>query len=106
MQISSVPVAGWDAFINKGFGNRCNIDGQFFDEGGICNNGHEHGATYYREPEKKEVSPLHKQTSPTQGTQAGQLCAAVSGNRCSIDSSYFADGDDICQRGHQIGLRY
>ena len=33
-------------------------------------------------------------------------CSVVSGNRCSIDGSFFDDGDDVCQHGHQVGQRY
>lgn len=33
------------------------------------------------------------------------LCEAF-GNRCTIDGSYFGEGDDICQHGHQIGQKY
>ncbi|GEM_PF-3652660 len=32
--------------VAEAFGNRCSLCGSYFDEGNICNNGHELGETY------------------------------------------------------------
>ena len=43
----------------------------------------------------------------SQVEQAGmQKCGVFSGCRCTICGGYFADGDDICANGHEIGCSY
>ena len=34
------------------------------------------------------------------------VCEVFSSCRCTICGAYFADGDDICGNGHQIGCKY
>ena len=95
-------IPGGRSVLNDGFGNRCVICGSCFDEGGICNNGHVQGKTYYYPPEKelKSEKPVavRKQTFVT--------CEVFGGHHCSICSGIFPDGDDICVNGHQIGKQY
>lgn len=33
-------------------------------------------------------------------------CVQEGGSRCSVCHTQFADGDDVCQQGHQIGETY
>ena len=57
-QVSTKPTNGGREILNDGFGNRCVICGGHFDEGGICNGGHEKGETYYVLPRRrKTVTP-------------------------------------------------
>ncbi len=49
-QPSAEPIPNGRKVVNQGFGNRCVICGQYFDECGICNYGHEQGRTYYYPP--------------------------------------------------------
>ena len=46
LQISTVPISGGQRVLNNG-ACRCAICGAPFDEGDICNNGHEWGKIYY-----------------------------------------------------------
>jgi len=103
-QISAVSIPGWEPFRNSGFGNRCVICGSYFDEGGICNNGHQQDRVYYRLPEKK---PEPEETRARQVKEAvKKICQVFSGCRCTICGGFFADGDDICAGGHEIGKKY
>ena len=52
-QASTEPTNGGQEILNDGFGNRCVICGAYFDEGGICNNGHEKGETYRILPKRR-----------------------------------------------------
>ncbi len=54
-QVSTEPINGGQKIVNDGFGNRCVICGGHFDEGSICNHGHEKGATYYVLPNRRKV---------------------------------------------------
>jgi len=56
-QVSTEPIDGGQEILNDGFGNRCVICGAHFDEGGICNNRHEKGATYYILPDEEKPYP-------------------------------------------------
>lgn len=105
-QFSEVPVPNGREVVNDGFGCRCDLCGQYFDEGGFCNNGHEQGRTYYllgetaQEPKPAEFAPKH--TQPAMIT-----CAVFNSCTCNICGGLFSDGDDICGLGgHQIGHQY
>ncbi len=88
---------------NSGFGNRCVLCGCYFDEGGICNNRHEQGRTYYLPPE----NPESKEAVTLQASAETMVtCQVFSGCRCNICGGFFADGDDVCASGHQIGQQY
>lgn len=94
-------IPGGRSVLNDGFGNRCVICGSYFDEAGVCNRGHEKGKTYYYPPEeepKSEKPVVKKQTLVT--------CGVCSSCHCTICGGFFADGDDICANGHQIGKQY
>ncbi len=54
-QPSTEPIPNGREVVNQGFGNRCIICGGYFDEGGICNYGHEQGKKYYYPPDEKKV---------------------------------------------------
>lgn len=103
-QISDVSIPGWKPFRNSGFGNRCVICGGYFDEGGTCNGRHEKGQVYYRQPEKKP-EPEEPKTQQTREV-VKKTCQVFSGCRCTICGGFFADGDDICASGHEIGRKY
>ena len=104
-QISEAPVDGWEKFVNTGFGNRCVICGNFFDEGGICNCRHEQGKTYYRPPARGRPG-LVQISLPKREDPKEIVCNAYSGCKCTVCHAFFGDGDDICANGHQIGQKY
>jgi len=52
-QVSAERISGGWEIKNEGFGNRCVICGSCFDQGGICNHGHQQGETYYYPPNEK-----------------------------------------------------
>ena len=52
------------------------------------------------------IEVVAKSVTATKIPEEKFVVCAASGNRCTIDGSYFADGDDICQHGHQIGQQY
>ncbi len=69
LQVSTEPVSGGRKVLNKGFGNRCVICGGWFDEGGICDHGHEWGKTYCVLSDRtgtkpRKVIPLRRKRSP------------------------------------------
>lgn len=63
-QVSTEPINGGKKILNDNFGNRCVICGAYFDEGGICNGGHEKGETYYMPPKQRKVFPFPSKRSP------------------------------------------
>lgn len=95
-------------FINEGFGNRCCIDGSFFDEGGICSHGHQRGEVYSKQIPKKDSGTVKKETVQHHAEDKNHIiCEALSGVRCNICGGIFDEADDICGLGgHQIGVRY
>jgi len=101
LDVSERPFEGSVSFVNDGFGNRCLIDGAYFDAGGICNFGHERGRVYYQAKEKKPA-PKPRTISKT----VERVCEVFSGCRCTICGGFFADGDDICANGHMICQKY
>ncbi|MBU4204900.1 hypothetical protein KKE19_02770 [Patescibacteria group bacterium] len=101
IRISIEPIPGGKAVVNSGFGNRC-ICGSYFDECGICNYGHEQGKTYYLS--SKKAKP--KMTTATPVATEMVTCEVFDSCKCTICGGYFADGDDICAGGHQIGHQY
>ena len=103
LRVSETPVEGSRKITNGGCGNRCIICGSYFDEGGICNNRHEHGGTYYVLSE--EVGAEELSTPSVEKSQMVE-CQVFSGCKCTICGGFFADGDDICASGHQIGHKY
>jgi len=34
------------------------------------------------------------------------VCGTFNGNRCTIDGSFFGDGDNVCAQGHIVGQQY
>ncbi len=105
---SEMPVKGWAQITNSNFGNRCVICGGFFDEGGICNNGHEQGKIYYIPP-KANTTEKPAFTKPDKNTDPDPtiIVCKANGNRCVICGGMFGDGDDVCGLGqHQIGQAY
>ncbi len=101
LNVTEHPVPGARQIANGGFGNRCVIDGSFFDEGGICNYGHEQGKTYYviEEKEKPQTKKEKKETIMV-------TCQAINGIKCNLCPGIFPDGDDMCINGHEIGSQY
>jgi len=107
-QVSETPVDGWVPFTNRGFGNRCVICGSYFDEGGICNNQHEQGKTYYSPPQKEARTEKVRRAPVWRQEEDNVTCGVFSGCRCTICGSYFEDSalDTVCQNGHEIGQTY
>jgi len=103
-QPSTEPIPNGTKVVNQGFGNRCLICGQYFDECGICNYGHEQGREYYYPP--REESKPKKTAMAQKETTKMVVCQVFSGCRCTICGGFFADGDDICASGHEIGQQY
>jgi hypothetical protein len=110
--ISSTPIPGGTKHMNDGFGNRCTIDGSFFDEDGTCSHGHSHGTAYYRPPaqkkQDKKILVLPLPVNVLKAADTGTVtCQVFSSCRCNICGGYFADGDNICGLGrHEIGQKY
>jgi len=61
LQVSTESVNGGWEILNSNFGNRCVICGGFFDEGGICNGGHQKDQTYYILSDKEDPSDEEEQ---------------------------------------------
>ncbi len=93
MRISEEEISGGKKIVNKGFGNRCSICGSHFDQAGVCNNGHEQNRTYYYLPETEKEKKI-------------VVCEVFNGCRCTLCGAFFADGDDVCANGHEIGQKY
>ncbi|MFP4515089.1 MAG: hypothetical protein ACLFNO_03755 [Parcubacteria group bacterium] len=76
------------------------ICGHFFDQDGVCANGHFQDEEYFisgnlQSEKKKENSSLKKE-----GT-----CQPFA-NRCNICGTYIPEGDNVCEHGHVIGVTY
>lgn len=95
--------------VNSGKGNCCEICHQQFDEAGVCASGHIQGETYYHEGSSPQqaVNQTTRSAAVDKSSAASRspVCQA-NGNRCTICGGYFADGDDICASGHEIGQQY
>ncbi|MFA5052370.1 MAG: hypothetical protein WC544_04925 [Patescibacteria group bacterium] len=77
----------------------------FADGDDVCSGGmHKVGQEYPVEIPDATSKPV----GPEKPGQAPQLitCVQEGGNRCSVCHQMFADGDDICPQGHQIGVQY
>lgn len=101
LNVVTGPILGAKKIRNDGFGNRCIIDGSYFDEGGICSRGHEQGKIYYYLPEDNGKPKKEGEVWPTK-----VICQAVHGIYCNICPGVFLDGDNVCAGGHQIGKEY
>ncbi len=103
-QLSTEPIPNGRKVVNLGFGNRCVICGGYFDEGGICNYGHEQGHEYYYPPD--EESKPKKSAMAQKVTTKMVVCEVFNSCRCIICGGFFGDGDSICASGHEIGQQY
>ena len=99
LQVSENPVAGGVEVKNCGFGNRCLLCGGYFDEGGICNSGHQQDQTYYLTPESKGVKRSAKPSRTL--TNTTMICRA----HCNICGDRFRT-KNVCVNGHEIGEQY
>ncbi|MGB9743184.1 MAG: hypothetical protein ACPLW9_00475 [Minisyncoccales bacterium] len=89
------------AIVNLGFGNQCSICGGYFDEGGICPNGHELGAIYVLNEEKEKLEQWS-------GGAMWVICGRTGPqkNQCNICGTFFETGSLECDRHHIVGQRY
>ncbi len=103
-QPSAVPIPNGRPVVNDGFGNRCAICGNYFDERGTCNNLHQQGQTYYYQPEEQ---PVLRPAEPKSAVTVMVTCHILNGCKCSICGGFFTEGDDVCGLGkHQAGQQY
>ena len=109
-KVSETPFEGGAPLQNSGFANRCVIDGAHFDDGGICNYGHQQDRTYYVPAAEHNVDLEHPQQPQTPTPQAlapgDMVVCQAKANRCTICGGHFSEGDDICAHGHMIGQTY
>jgi len=101
MNISFVPAAGLVKHVNSD-STICDICGSPYDEDGFCAHGHQRGQTYYAPP--KESASVKAEA--TEDVPPGHIKCEPDGVRCNICGGFIEEGDDICQKGHQIGKIY
>ena len=74
--------------------------GSHFDSDGVCNNKHFKGHEYYV-PKNKVMERLEKKNVPVDT----QVCRSF-GSRCNICGAMIPEGDNICDNGHMLGVKY
>lgn len=106
-EISIKPIPNGLKVVNAGLGNHCLICGGCFNRIGVCNNGHIKAKVYYCLPLDFDQEPKSEKSNAGQKKETEMvICQEFSGCHCSICGGYFADGDNICANGHQIGTAY
>lgn len=81
--------------------NRC-FCGQPFDNEGVCANGHLRGKEY----DVPENVVRNKQRRHDSTPAKREECKKRFANRCSICGAYILEGDNVCDNGHMIGVKY
>jgi hypothetical protein len=74
--------------------------GQVFDQDGVCNNKHFAGQEYFV-PENQVRNNLEKKKIPVE-----ILICRNQNNHCSICGAAIPEGDNICDHGHMLGVKY
>ena len=85
-------------------GNRCSLDGSYFDEGGICQQGH------WMDQQYASANPVANATDTVQPSGRYDpdmvMCAVFGGNLCTVCHASFVEGMRICINRHEFGKSY
>jgi hypothetical protein len=74
--------------------------GQPFDNEGICNNKHFKNEEYF-----VPINMVRERFGQKNSSEDIHICKAM-GNFCSICGAHIPEGDDICDNGHILGIKY